>query len=177
MFCKNCGNELGNNERFCTSCGTENTNTNEIKNETARSINKSVSDGLNVEYIGFFPRLFAYLMDILFIIVLSFIAGSIFGSLGLLTSDTANLLGLIIAILYFSIQESSAKQATFGKQIMGIKVVDENLHRISFGRAVGRYFGRILSGIILCIGYIMIFFTQRKQALHDKIVSTLVIKA
>ena len=48
--------------------------------------------------------------------------------------------------------------------------------RISLGRAVGRYFAKILSGLILAIGYIMVAFTERKQGLHDLIVSTLVVK-
>jgi uncharacterized RDD family membrane protein YckC len=58
---------------------------------------------------------------------------------------------------------------------IGIKVTDLNGNRISFGRATGRYFAKILSGMILMIGYIMAGFTEKKQALHDMIASCLVV--
>jgi uncharacterized RDD family membrane protein YckC len=72
--------------------------------------------------------------------------------------------------------ERSAKQATVGKLAIGIKVTDLDGGRISFWRALGRTFAKIISGIILFIGYIMAAFTERKQALHDKIADTLVVK-
>jgi uncharacterized RDD family membrane protein YckC len=81
----------------------------------------------------------------------------------------------IISWLYFALMESSAKQATLGKMALGIKVTDMLGNRITFGRATGRYFSKILSGLILYIGYIMIAFTDKKQGLHDMIANTLVI--
>ena len=59
---------------------------------------------------------------------------------------------------------------------MSLRVTDLNYNRISFGNASGRFFGKILSGLILCIGYMMAGWTERKQALHDQMASTLVIK-
>jgi len=84
-------------------------------------------------------------------------------------------IAIILQWLYYALMESSSKQATLGKMAIGIKVVDLNGNRITFGRATGRYFGKILSGLILNIGYIMAGFTERKQALHDMIASCLVI--
>ena len=60
---------------------------------------------------------------------------------------------------------------------MGLVVTDLDGRRISPLRAIGRYFAKILSGIILFIGYIMVAFTDRKQGLHDMICSTLVVHA
>ena len=71
--------------------------------------------------------------------------------------------------------ESSSKQATLGKLALGIVVTDLNGNRISFGRATGRYFGKIVSGMIFAIGYIMAGITERKQALHDIMASCLVV--
>jgi uncharacterized RDD family membrane protein YckC len=85
------------------------------------------------------------------------------------------LLNLIGVWLYFSLMESSAKQATLGKIIMSIKVVDSDGKRISFGKASGRFFGKILSGLILGLGFIMAGFTERKQALHDILANCLVV--
>ena len=78
--------------------------------------------------------------------------------------------------IYEAAMESSSKQATLGKMALGLKVTDEQGRRISFARATARYFSKILSGMILWIGYIMAGFTQRKQALHDMIAGTLVIR-
>jgi uncharacterized RDD family membrane protein YckC len=78
--------------------------------------------------------------------------------------------------LYFAIMESSRHQGTLGKIALGIKVTDTSGRRISFARATGRYFGKILSNLLLMIGYIMAGFTDRKQALHDMLADCLVIK-
>ena len=78
--------------------------------------------------------------------------------------------------LYFAVMESSSHQATVGKLAVGVKVTDMYGDRISFGRATGRYFGKILSGLIMMIGYLMAAFTEKKQALHDILASTLVLK-
>jgi len=72
--------------------------------------------------------------------------------------------------------ESSVWQATLGKKTLGLRVTDLQGNRISFGRASGRFFGRIISGLTLFIGYIMAGFTEKKQALHDIIASCLVIR-
>jgi uncharacterized RDD family membrane protein YckC len=76
--------------------------------------------------------------------------------------------------IYEAAMESSSRQATLGKMALGLKVADEQGRRISFARATGRYFAKIISGMILLIGYIMAGFTARKQALHDMIAGTLV---
>jgi uncharacterized RDD family membrane protein YckC len=60
---------------------------------------------------------------------------------------------------------------------LGLKVTDTEGRQISFARASGRHFAKILSGMILLIGYIMAGFTERKQALHDVIAGTLVVRA
>jgi len=60
--------------------------------------------------------------------------------------------------------------------LLGIQVVDLEGRQISFGRASGRHFAKILSTIILMIGFLMALFTQRKQALHDIIAGCLVVK-
>lgn len=82
----------------------------------------------------------------------------------------------ILNWLYFAFMESSAWQATLGKKVLGLEVTDMAGRRISFGRASGRYFGKILSWLTLMIGFIMAGFTAKKQALHDFLAGTLVIR-
>jgi len=85
-------------------------------------------------------------------------------------------LGLLASWIYEAAMESSSLQATLGKMIFGMKVTDLNRNRISFARATGRHFAKYLSSMILFIGYIMAGFTERKQALHDIIASTVVVR-
>jgi uncharacterized RDD family membrane protein YckC len=86
------------------------------------------------------------------------------------------LVALVVSWLYFALLESSARGATVGKMVLGLRVVDGQGNRISFLRATGRFFAKILSGMILFIGFLMVAFTERKRGLHDIIADTLVVK-
>jgi uncharacterized RDD family membrane protein YckC len=81
----------------------------------------------------------------------------------------------LLAWLYFALCESSAWQATVGKLAMGIRVTDLQGRRISFPRALGRYAAKILSAMILLLGFLMVAWTRRKQGLHDMLANTLVL--
>jgi uncharacterized RDD family membrane protein YckC len=73
--------------------------------------------------------------------------------------------------------ESSSWQATLGKKALDLAVTDLEGQRITFGRATGRHFAKIISGLIpLGIGYIIAGFTEKKQAVHDLIASCLVVR-
>lgn len=71
--------------------------------------------------------------------------------------------------------ESSAWQATPAKRLAKLKVTDEAGNRIDFWQAVGRNLARYVSALSV-IGYVMAAFTKRRQALHDKMAGTLVVK-
>ena len=58
---------------------------------------------------------------------------------------------------------------------LGLIVTDEHGERLSFGRASGRHFANLLNSLTLGIGYLMVIWTSRKQALHDKVAGTLVV--
>lgn len=78
--------------------------------------------------------------------------------------------------VYYAGFESSHLGATPGKWLLGIYVTDMEGKRISFGRASGRFFGKIISGLIIGIGYMMAGFTEKFQALHDMMAECLVWK-
>ncbi len=128
-------------------------------------------------------RLAAAIIDAIVLIIISFLFSLLLGAV-LRVADqpletiklSSNIFSLVVGWLYYSIQESSEKQATVGKAALGLRVTDINGERISFLRATGRYFAKALSAIILLIGYIMILFTSRKQGLHDILASTLVLR-
>lgn len=93
-----------------------------------------------------------------------------------LTALIVYLAYLVGVLLYFVLLTSGPSQGTLGKMMVGIKVVDRFGEPISKGRSFGRFFSYYLSGLFLNIGYIIAGFTPKKQALHDYIVSTYVVK-
>jgi uncharacterized RDD family membrane protein YckC len=133
-------------------------------------------------FVGFGRRFIAYAIDIIIIILFTTVLNTaliaIVVALELDSLDVTTIyLGIyfMVSISYFIFTESSTKQATFGKLIMKIKVVNSDGDRLSVLNSTIRNFGRILSGLILGLGYIMIVFTPKKQALHDKIAKTYVV--
>lgn len=81
----------------------------------------------------------------------------------------------IIALLYFTLMESSSRQATIGKSILKLKVCDMYGYRISFVRGLIRNLVRYINTLIFSIGYLPILFTKNQQGLHDMIARTLVV--
>lgn len=129
---------------------------------------------------GFGLRLGAFIIDWLITNVAGFFVGmAMRGQPPHDIQVTAQLLGgvtgLILGWLYSALMECSATQATLGKMACGIKVTDLDGKRISFARATGRYFSKIISGCILLIGYLMCLWTEKKQCLHDMMAGTLVL--
>jgi uncharacterized RDD family membrane protein YckC len=85
------------------------------------------------------------------------------------------LISILLSWAYFALMESSAWQGTLGKKMMGIQVTDLYGARISLGRATIRLAIKSLLSSWLFIGYIIAFFTQKKQSLHDLVAGTLVL--
>ena len=80
-------------------------------------------------------------------------------------------------LFYFAKTEGKTGQ-TLGARALGIRVVDiANGQPIGGGRAIGRYFARILSAIPCYLGYFWMLWDPEKQTWHDKIVSSVVVKA
>ena len=97
------------------------------------------------------------------------------GTTGILFILAVYIIPLAMGAAYYAAFHASSKQATLGKMAVGIKVVRTDGTRISMGRGVGRYFGFMLSSLIMGIGLLMAAFTERKQGLHDVICDTLVV--
>jgi uncharacterized RDD family membrane protein YckC len=147
-----------------------------------------------VEYAGFWRRFFAGVIDSFILGILVRILESVFESffdrmIGNVTTQAgfwtalagwASLyicLYIVVYWIYHAGMESSRWRATLGKKALGVVVTDLAGDRISFGRASVRYFAQLVSVLTFMIGYLIQPFTQRRQALHDKIVGTLVVRA
>lgn len=135
-------------------------------------------------YAGFWLRFIAAIVDGILVQIMSFVVGVLATGALVSTGPQAagsagsirGLLGICTAWLYFALFESSSRQATLGKSMLSIKVTDTDGNRISFGQATGRYFAKIISGLIFLIGYMMAGWTEKKQALHDIMASCLVVR-
>jgi uncharacterized RDD family membrane protein YckC len=206
VFCSKCGVAVAADSAFCQSCGTAVPRPS-FASYPSTGVSPHAGVGAiayatNVTYAGFWLRFVAYLVDHLILgigvmavfIPLFFLMGGVAlleslprqGSERLEPGQLAGLLTMIFAFagaslivqwLYFAYLESGEKQGTWGKQLLGLYVTDLLGNPISFGRASGRFFAKLITGLIpLGIGYIMAGFTERRQALHDMIASSLVLK-
>ena len=135
---------------------------------------------------GFWIRLVASFIDgiilLILIILLATISLIIFGvALGEGAGVGMFLLVFILAsiatILYKPIMEASEYQGTVGKYALGMKVVDQNGQRITMTSSFLRTILYIIGaqGFLLCLGVVMIGFTEYKQGLHDILANTYVV--
>lgn len=133
-------------------------------------------------FAGFWKRVAAALIDSFVLVVAGMIGGFMLGIAYALVLEKGSgaefagqVFGTLLGWLYFAGFESSSFQATLGKNVLNMNVTDLEGRRISFAKATGRHFGKIISTITLLIGYLMAGFTEKKQTLHDKMAGCLVV--
>ena len=123
---------------------------------------------IRLNYAGFWIRTGAYLIDIMVMIPVTLVINLVVGD------PMGGFINLLIGIAYYGLMESSGYQATLGKMAVGIKVGDMDGDQISIANAIGRYFAKIVSALVLCIGFMMVGWDEREQGLHDKMAGTTV---
>ena len=144
------------------------------------------------QFAGFWIRFVAYVVDQIFVllplsIAVGFASGLAFPEafydsrhVSEYTPIEGELLSLFASLaihgIYFTLMESSNWQATVGKRMMRIKVVDYNGQKLNKEQAFSRWFNSVFSHLTLGYGYIMIGLTEKRQGLHDKIAKTLVLR-
>lgn len=137
------------------------------------------ANSADLEYAGIGWRLLAFLIDAIVLALGGSILGIVIGNgLNPLFIDYRGqgLVGVVLQWLYFAGLESSSMRGSLGKRACGLIVVDMEGRRLTFLRATARYFSKMLSALVLFVGYLMIAFTERRQGLHDLIASTVVLK-
>ncbi len=191
MNCPKCGVEVPAGAESCPACGESLADSaEERRHENAAG---NVPARKSIAYAGFWFRAVAYFLDTA---TLGFVLGGIVLRPILLknhvgpsvqdawkfySGDSPQATALLLLIqlvswLYFAAFESSPWQATPGKKVLGLLVTDLEGRRLSFIRASGRYFGKIISSLLFGIGFFMAGFTEKKQALHDMLAGCLVLK-
>ena len=201
FHCENCGQEIAISQEYagreckCSDCGAINITPHLGDTSIVSDSGIAELEGLEQvgqgqvafqqepEYAGFWKRFAAVFIDALILGVALFmiskflggITGGIPAAISFMNSMSGGIVSAIMQWLYFTLLESSSKQATLGKIALGIIVTDEYGRRISFGQANGRYWSKIISAMLLYIGFMVAGFTEKKQALHDIIAKTLVV--
>jgi len=189
LYCGKCGKEIPAGSDACSACGEPVARPLEDGSDT-KTIGPRIA---RVTYAGFWLRLVAFVLDLFLVGILVgiIIIGPLLKNISpgsslrelwaFYTSGTQQAIALNLLVqmanwLYFASFESSRWQATPGKRALGIFVTDLTGKRVTFARASGRYFGKLLSEFIFFFGFVMAGFTQRKQALHDYISGCLVLR-
>ncbi len=147
---------------------------------------------------GFWQRAGAYLLDALILgiplaIITSALGASLFtfsfsinertgelsgGDVGAAAGTVLliQLLSLGVALTYFALLEGGSSGQTLGKKAVGIRVINQDTGGpIGYGKAIGRYFARILSSFLCLLGYLWMLWDKEKQTWHDKLTNTLVV--
>jgi uncharacterized RDD family membrane protein YckC len=181
LYCSQCGQPYRSEEmvRFGTATVCAN-----CKDIYAQRLRETGHVAGARHYGGFWIRFVAVLIDGIALWIVNF---ALELALGTRITNPRNVsavmgtLGLNFAIstaisLFYEAFFLVQYGATPGKMIFGLKVITPDGGGISWGRAIGRYFAKILSGITLFIGYIMAAFDSEKRALHDYIAGTRVIR-
>lgn len=205
MFCPSCGQPVAQAAKFCPACGATLVAAPAPSalaapppaSEAPFMPAPGVGPAPAARYGGFWRRFWGLAVDRILLGIVLFPLGMMFGlqflawpgnweseefifeRLGALIfgSLTMWFIRTLADWLYAALFQSSPKQATLGQMLLGVKVTDLEGRRISFGRATGRHFAAILSGLILGIGYLICAFHDRKQTLHDMIAGTLVVRS
>jgi uncharacterized RDD family membrane protein YckC len=205
MFCQHCGQQLPEATAYCSSCGKPIADTPPAAASPPSTSSLPAGAGTATPppaaatpaqpmYAGFWLRVVAHIIDSFIIgtgmLVVFLILGIILG-VGVAAVGEGNLennpaiillvvlfylLMIVLPWLYAAFMESSSWQATVGKRALGLIVTDIKGQPISFWRATGRHFGKIVSKMTFFIGYAMAGFTEKKQALHDMIADCLVLR-
>lgn len=182
MFCAQCGAESQSGARFCSTCGGPLERDGQLESQAIQAAAQ--------QYAGFWLRAVAAMIDgFLCQIATMMVAFPLGFTMGVTAAPVLPVpdiefaatgigfgVGLMMQWLWFTVAESSVWQASIGKKILGLTVTDLEGNRIDFGRANGRYWSKMLSGLFFGLGFFMVAFTDKKQGLHDKLAGTLVLR-
>ena len=179
--CTECGKQFPEDElvpfenaRVCASC----------KPLFVQKIREGVAGG-GIAYGGFWIRFAAKFIDGIILSVVNMIWGFLLGNM-MLASMEDPVVAMRYSLMSMALQTLTAAfyscfflgkfAATPGKMICGLEVITVDSDNVSYLRGFGRYFAELISGLILCIGYLMAAWDPEKRALHDRICNTRVIK-
>ena len=146
-------------------------------------MSQSIQDN-DFEYVGFWPRVGATLIDSVIILILTMpITVSVYGWDAYLDVNAPIIAGPLDFLLSWVLPAFAViwfwlyKQATPGKMAVSARVVDARTGKtLTVGQSIGRYFAYVVATLPLGLGLIWVVFDPRKQGWHDKLAGTVVIR-
>ncbi|MEJ3717796.1 RDD family protein [Paenibacillus polymyxa] len=145
------------------------------------------SDSVRKIYGGFWVRTAAFIIDLIIVFAIVLLVGGTFSIIPVLLDIEETgfilefliwmplILWLVLPWLYCGFLESSKVQATPGKLVFSLVVVNSKGNRLGFLHASGRYWIKVISFMLVHIIYIVVAFTAKKQGVHDLCANTLVV--
>jgi uncharacterized RDD family membrane protein YckC len=179
--CAECGNTFSTNDMIhhgeswiCAAC----------KPTFLQRLKEGASLPGTFDYGGFWIRAGAKLIDWIVLWPISFVFSLVGTGLAAVSGTDVAMMAAQVVVMFLNMAIPVLYTtwmlgkwgATLGKMACGLKVVMPDGGKVSYGRACGRYFAEILSGMILCIGYIMAAGDDERRTLHDRICDTRVIR-
>ena len=120
-------------------------------------------------HASIWKRFWAFVIDVLVFALLFWVLAQ------LIDNFTVSLVLLVIIWLYYALLESSPWQASLGKRIMGLKVIDKRGRRLSFSKATKRLFARLITNFTFYFGFFSAAFDKQNKTLHDRLSKSMVI--
>lgn len=121
-------------------------------------------------HASIWKRFWAFVIDVIVFAVLFWALAQ------LIDNFTVSLLLLVLIWLYYALMESSPWQASLGKRIMGLKVVDKRGRRLTFGKATKRLLSRLITNFTFYFGFFSAAFDKQNKTLHDRLSKSLVVE-
>jgi len=116
----------------------------------------------------------AFLIDVLFCLVLWFMGALMVGSVGF---EFNRWNGIALLAAYFGLLPATPMQATPGKRAFNIRITDLDGKPLTVARSMARLAASIPSLAFLGLGFVVAAWTRRRQAAHDLVARTLVLEA
>ncbi len=176
MYCSKCGAWAPEADSLCGACGAA------LQTERLAAVPPAAAAAERLAYAGFWRRAASAVVDMLVILPFQYALQYALGRdpfapwQGDAVEWALQCLFLASSWLYSALLESGRGQGSLGQRLLAIRVCDLSGRRIGFGRATVRHFGQYLSLLTAGIGYLMIAFGSRKQALHDRIAGCLLVR-
>jgi uncharacterized RDD family membrane protein YckC len=194
-YCSECGRPTAPDELahfgdrlVCGSC----------KDIFAQKLREGVAPRAAVTLAGFWIRAGAYLIDLIILgvaqgaVQMAFVGKMLRPMMQVQSNSTpeetfaalGSMMGMVALSTLVTMAISSLYEGLFvarfaatpGQMAFGLKVVRPNGSPVGIGRAFGRYFAKMLSAMVLWIGFIMVAFDAEKRGLHDMICDTRVVR-
>lgn len=142
-----------------------------------------ITEGQELLYVGFWPRLGAQIIDGLIVAIITYpilllIYGTGYFTKTSFVAGPADVVLNYLFPIFWTIGFWIYRQATPGKMVVGAKIISARTgEKATTGQLIGRYFAYIISTLPLFLGFLWAAWDPKKQTWHDKLAGTYVVRS